>query len=517
MTEFYPSWEVMIVMDVMMIGAALGLAVFLVAKRSIVRRAQAHVGVVLLFAGLWTIASLYAYDFFTMLIMPRLVSQMEAMREMGRLHLNYSWYFHIIAVMLIATGFVAAIVAYERDVEAIAKARDDAQSANKAKSRFLSNMSHELRTPLNSILGFAQLMRDDPRNPADKTQKEYLGYIIGGGEHLLDLINQVLDLATIEAGKCALSMERVPPGEIIRECLALTEGLVEERSIQIIDRTSETNLPEIQADAMRFKQVLLNLLSNGIKYNRNGGLLIISSEVTPKAFLRIGVTDTGLGIPKERQGELFQPFNRLGAENGEVEGSGIGLALARQLVELMGGCIGCSSGVGQGSTFWVEFKLAEPAVSDDIENADPVVRRTIFPGNDDPNTYRLLYVEDNPADFRLMEEIANRIPNLTMLSAHNAELGLEMAEIYKADVIIMDINLPGMNGLDALSRLRRTEHIKNVPVIALSGSAMPADVDQGIDAGFFRYLTKPININLVLETIQEALQKTHGNEVKIVG
>jgi PAS domain S-box-containing protein len=420
-------------------------------------------------------------------------------------------------------GKLAGAVVVFRDITsriqaeaALNAAKDQSDKANRAKSEFLSSMSHELRTPLNSILGFAQLMRDDPRNPADDSQKEYLGYIIDGGEHLTKLIDQVLDLAMIEAGQCAVSMERVSPGEVIRECLVLIEGMAKKRGIQIIDRISGTDLPEIQADCIRFKQILLNLLSNGIKYNRDAGLLTLTCEVTPEASLRIGVTDTGLGIARERQGELFQPFNRLGAENSEVEGSGIGLALAKQLVELMGGRIGCDSEAGRGSTFWIELELAEPAASDGIGEANPVVHhRTIFPGDADPNIYTLLYVEDNPANLRLMQEIVGRVPNLSMLSAHNAELGLEMAEIRETDVIIMDINLPGMDGFDALKCLRRTPHTNNVPVIALSANAMPTDIDRGINAGFHRYLTKPIKIDQVLEAIQDALQETRGNDVKI--
>jgi len=380
-------------------------------------------------------------------------------------------------------------------------ARSVAEKASLAKSDFLSSMSHELRSPLTAIIGFAQLMESDAEPPTPG-QKESIAQILQAGWHLLTLINEILDLAKIESRQELVSVEPVSLAECLDECRSMISPQAEQRGIRM-------NFPEfatpcyVLADHTRIKQVIINLLSNAVKYNRPQGTVEVDCRASGRKRIRIRVMDTGAGLPPDDLASLFQPFNRLGQESGGEEGTGIGLVVAKRLVELMGGEIGVESTVGKGSTFWLEL----PAVSGPLPAAEVV--KAAAPGPlQAPRDGRLrsvLYVEDNPANLKLVEQIIARLPDMHLLTAVNGQAGLEMAHHACPDVILLDINLPGINGYEVLKRLRADPATKAIPVIAVSANAMPLDIQKGLKAGFMRYLTKPIDVDAFMESINLAL------------
>lgn len=390
-------------------------------------------------------------------------------------------------------------VLQEKNIE-LESARYVAEKANRTKSEFLSSMSHELRSPLNAILGFAQLMETDStlQTPA---QRESISQILQAGWHLLKLIDEILDLARVESGQVPLSPEPVSLAEVILECQGMVEPQAQQRNIQLV--FPQFDLPSfVFADRIRLKQILINLLSNAIKYNGpDGTVVVVCSSKTPNRT-RISVSDTGAGLKPKQLAQLFQAFNRLGQEAGSEEGTGIGLVVAKRLVELMGGAIGAESTVGVGSTFWFELdSVAEPQLSMQGSSA-PAITKLHTPRRDRP--YTLLYVEDNPANLKLVEQIIARRPDIRLLTAVNGIAGIEIARLYQPDVILMDINLPGIDGFEALKILRSDSDMAHIPVIAISANAMSRDIERGLKAGFFRYITKPIKVNEFMEALNVA-------------
>jgi PAS domain S-box-containing protein len=394
-------------------------------------------------------------------------------------------------------------VLQEKNLE-LESARSVAEKANLAKSEFLSSMSHELRSPLNAILGFAQLL-DSEVPPATPSQKASIDQILHAGWYLLELINEILDLAVVESGKLSMSVEPVSLAEVMLECRAMIEPQGQKHRHRLT--FPRLDLPHfVLADRIRLKQVLINLLSNAIKYSQPGGAVVVEClPGTPeRARTRISVRDSGAGLPPEKLAQLFQPFNRLGMENSSEEGTGIGLVMSKILVEMMGGSIGVESTVGVGSVFWFELD-STPAPGLAIEGAELAgVVQAKAPLEDGLRT--LLYVEDNAANLKLVEQLIARRADLRLLSAGDGRLGIEMARASLPDVILMDINLPGLNGFQALEILREDPATAGIPVLAISASAMLGDIRKGLEAGFFRYLTKPIHVSEFMDAIDAVLE-----------
>lgn len=377
-------------------------------------------------------------------------------------------------------------------------AQSEADTANQAKSEFLAAMSHELRTPLNAVIGFGQLLEADRPRTMTPDQQEYAQYVVKSGQHLLSLVSEVLDLAGIEAGHLKLSIEPVDAQPLISSVLSTMAPVALKSGIRLA--LEETNWrPKVQADVQRLRQVLLNLVSNAIKYNSAGGS-VSARLVEYDNRVRIEIADTGLGIEESLWSRVFTPFDRLGHDSSAIEGAGIGLALCKQLAEAMNGTIGFKSSAGVGSTFWIDLALADMASTAPFAEAADALPTS-------SSEYSLLYVEDNPSNLRLMEHLIATQPNVQMFSAPSGGLGLELAKARKPDVIVLDINLPGMSGFDILRYLKSRPETWNTPVIALTASAMPNDVKRGLAAGFFRYITKPLDVNEFLAAIELALNE----------
>jgi PAS domain S-box-containing protein len=394
-----------------------------------------------------------------------------------------------------------ASLAWIYDVTQLVHARQDAERANQAKSEFLSSMSHELRTPMNAVLGFGQLLEFDDN--LDAEQQESVQHILKGGRHLLELINQVLDLARIEAGHMTLSPEPVEVYSVVEECHSLANTLAQKRNITI-SHSGLTGLV-VRADRTRLKQVLFNLLSNAIKYNREGGKVTIDAQAVSDQRLRLRVTDTGPGIPVERLEELFEPFNRLGVENTTVEGTGIGLTITRRIMQAMGGTVDVQSTLGVGSTFWIELPLDSLADAHHAASAGDTVLLAADPA---AVQYTVLYIEDNPSNIQLVAMLLSRRQHIRLLTAHTPELGVELARTQQPDLILLDINMPGMNGYQVLEVFKSDTKVKGIPVVAVTANAMPHDIQRGLAKGFADYLTKPLNLRQFMDTVDRHLTKS---------
>ncbi|CAH1904049.1 Histidine kinase [Candidatus Nitrotoga sp. HW29] len=394
------------------------------------------------------------------------------------------------------------IVERKRVQAELVNAKAVAEKANLTKSNFLSSMSHELRTPLNAILGFAQLIEIGTPTPTP-TQMARLKEILHGGWYLLELINEILDLATIESGNLVLSLESVSLAEVISECQAMIEPQAQQHGIQLIFPKFDSPLT-VKADRTRLKQALINLLSNAIKYNREQGTVEVKCVRGTSEYVRISVQDTGEGLSPEKLTQLFQPFNRLGQENGAVEGTGIGLAVTKQVLELMGGVIRVDSTVGVGSVFWFELISAtEPQLVLEECKSQELTAKTYA----DTQQYCILYFEDNSINSSLIKElIEENRPDIHLLIAGNGNLGIELARIHLPDVILMDVTLPDMNGIQAMEILFQDPLTASIPIVALSADAMPHHILKGMEAGFFRYICKPFELNEFMFVIDEALE-----------
>ena len=380
-------------------------------------------------------------------------------------------------------------------------ARNEAERANNAKSDFLSRMSHELRTPLNGILGFAQLLAYNTTHALDLEQADYVQEIMHAGEHLLQLINEVLDLSRIESGRLELESMPLAIAQMLRECVPMVQTLAAERKVEIcVDITGDYI---IRADRLRLRQILLNLLSNAVKYNRAGGSVVIRCGSIRDGSVRVSVQDSGHGIASEFLPRLFQPFERLQSAYDGIEGAGIGLAISRKLTEAMGGNIGVESVPGTGSTFWVEFPLLTGSANEPLQNLQ-AMQASIY------GSRTVLYIEDNPVSLRLVQKSISGRLGIVMLGAYSAELGLQIARARRPDIILLDINLPGMNGFEALGILKNDEATRDIPVIAITANAMERDIKKGLEAGFVDYLTKPVDIIQLVLVLSRLAERQHS-------
>jgi signal transduction histidine kinase/CheY-like chemotaxis protein len=367
------------------------------------------------------------------------------------------------------------------------------QAADQAKNEFLSRMSHELRTPLAAIMGFSELLG---MADLDERKSEWAATILKAGKHLLQLVDEVLDISRIEAGELSFSVEPVPIARLLEEARELIEPLAEGRSVTVHPPRTAEGISYVRADSQRLKQVLINLLSNAVKYNREGGAVEVSVESEGSDRVRIAVKDTGMGIDPDSIEKLFIPFERLDA-GAEIQGTGLGLALSQRLVEAMGGTLTVSSAPGQGSTFTVELARGEPVAvaTADAEESVLLAERT-YDGE-----RRLLYIEDTVANIRLVEEILSSRPSVRLLPAGMGSLGVELAAEHRPDLVLLDLHLPDIGGDEVLARLRADERTKDIPVVILSADATDLTPGPLLEAGAQTYLTKPIGVRELLEVV----------------
>jgi len=387
-------------------------------------------------------------------------------------------------------------------------AKLEAERSNKAKSEFLSSMSHELRTPMNAILGFSQIIAMDTKRD---TVEAHINEIYNAGRHLMDLINQILELSKIESGTLDVSIENIQIGDLFNECLTLLKPLSEKSNITLINNGKHCDEVSVAADHTRLKQVLINLLSNAIKYNRENGSVIVSCTILPTKRLRIEIEDTGTGLTPDQQKKLFQPFERLGRETGTIEGTGIGLVITKHLVAKMGGDIGIKNSSNDGSTFFVELNISQTDAGQYNQSLSSIneLDQPLLYSNANSITKKVLYVEDNPANLKVVEAVIAKSHHYQFLSAQTAEQGLQIAKEDQPDLILMDINLPDIDGFEAYRQLKRMRETCDIPVIAVSANAMENDIRKGLEVGFEQYLTKPFDIKELLSVLDRYTHIEH--------
>jgi PAS domain S-box-containing protein len=388
-----------------------------------------------------------------------------------------------------------------QNAEDLRHARATAEAASAAKSEFLSSMSHELRTPLNAILGFAQLLERDRKAPLDPRQLERLGHVLRGGEHLLKLIDDILDLSRIEAGGITISSEPVALPSVLDEVTHTLEPMAARMSIELTTAPLPAGLTQVVADRTRLAQILMNFGSNAIKYGKHGGHVTFRVE-TRRAAARITVIDDGIGIPENKRDKIFEPFQRAGQEAGPIEGTGIGLTISKRLAELMDGSVGFTSTTGLGSEFWIEvplYQTAGPSVPAPTAVHAP---SSLASGK---THHKVIYVEDNPSNIAFMRDVMSDLPSVELLTAPSAEIGLELIRAHQPKAVIMDINLPGMSGFEAVKLLKEWPETRHIPVIGLSAAALVKDTTRAKEGGFYRYLTKPVKVDELTRVLEELL------------
>lgn len=388
---------------------------------------------------------------------------------------------------------------------ALILAKTSAEKSNRAKSEFLSSMSHELRTPLNAILGYAQLFGYDKN--CSEEQRENVAEIQKAGTHLLQLINDVLDLSQIESGKLNVSMVPVNTSRILDDCVNLMKPVASQKGIELLRCSDSANVVAVNADSMRLKQAVINLLSNAIKYNHPYGSVVVSTRRMSDTVLRISVEDSGIGIPEDKKSEVFESFSRLNLEVGNVEGSGVGLAVTKMLVERMDGEVGFSSVVGEGTTFWLDLKIVKGLESNALP-VDTQESEVLIDALDFSQECNVLYIEDDLTNIKLLTKLLEKFDNLNFSSAMEPTVGLFIARTHQPDIILLDINLPRVSGFDLLKILKSDESTKDIPVVALSANAMSFEVEAGLDAGFYDYLTKPINMEKLVAVINSCIAES---------
>jgi CheY-like chemotaxis protein/nitrogen-specific signal transduction histidine kinase len=401
-------------------------------------------------------------------------------------------------VAALAQSFNAMARSLDEARTALETARADAERSNLAKNAFLSRMSHELRTPLNAIIGFGQLLELDELT---EDQAESVTHVLRGGRHLLGLINEVLDISRIESGTLGGSIEPIAVGDALADALSLLRSVADAREVRLLTEPHALSAVHVLADHQRLKQVFLNVLSNAIKYNRHGGTVRVSLEHVSDEWVRIRVRDEGLGIPADRMHRLFVPFDRLGAESGETEGTGLGLALSERLVGMMGGKISAESTVGEGSTFTIELRTAE--APEERAGSDPELRA--ITGGPQLRAATILHIDDNTSSLRLIEHVLAQHPDVRVISAMSATLGIELAREHRPDLVLLDLHLPDLGGIAVLEAIKSDPATCDAPVVVLSADATDGEVERLLAAGVHEYLAKPLDVRRFMRVVRSAL------------